>query len=221
MNATKRKFNALVQGIGNRSSGSTKSSSQRDDASPVVSPLRQSASTGGMAVEAELLAKRRRLGLLDSNLPSASTTATISNVILRKWSGHTKEGGPAVSRYCPSDRNELLRRLGTFQELTDWTPKPDRVSEVEWAKRGWVCQGKERVRCTLCNKEVVVGLNKKTVDGKEVSVLVPSEIGTTFLDFSMPYKWLLTRWRCRSCRQVRLVDGRIPSRRLPLEEARL
>jgi hypothetical protein len=137
-----------------------------------------------MAIEAELLAKRRRLGLLDSNLPSSTSSTTISNVVLRKWSGHTKGGGLAVSKYCPSDRSQLLRRLGTFQELTDWTPKPNRVNEVEWAKRGWVCQGKERVRCTLCNKEVVVGLNKKMVDGKEVSVLVPSEIG--MLPFNLP-----------------------------------
>jgi len=138
-----------------------------------------------MAIEAELLAKRRRLGLPDSNLLSASTT-TISNVVLRKWSGHKKDGGPATSKYCPSDRSELLRRLGTFHELTDWTPKPDRVNEVEWAKRGWVCQGKERVRCTLCNKEVVVGLNKKMMDGKEVSVLVPSEIGRLLDDVDIP-----------------------------------
>lgn len=70
-----------------------------------------------------------------------------------------------------------MRRLGTFQEITDWTPKPERVSEVEWAKRGWVCHGKETVRCLLCHRELVVKLNRKLVDGKEIPVLVPSEIG--------------------------------------------
>lgn len=82
-----------------------------------------------------------------------------------------------AARYCPLDREQLLRRLASFQELTDWTPKPDRVSEVEWAKRGWVCQGKERVRCVLCHKELVVKLNRKEEDGKQVTVLVASEIG--------------------------------------------
>jgi hypothetical protein len=70
-----------------------------------------------------------------------------------------------------------LKRLGTFQELTDWTPKPDKVNEIEWAKRGWVCHGKETVRCLLCHRELVVKLNRKVVDGKEVPVLVASEIG--------------------------------------------
>lgn len=138
------------------------------------------------AADLELLTKRRRLGLPGSTLSRDANTAasnggqsqtTISNVVLRKWSGTSKEKTPIFKpKYCPGDREELLKRLATFQELTDWTPKPDPVNEVEWAKRGWVCQGKERVRCTLCNKELVVKLNRKEVDGKEVPVLVPSEI---------------------------------------------
>ena len=35
--------------------------------------------------------------------------------------------------------------------------KPDEINEVEWAKRGWSCVGKERVRCVGgCEKEVVI-----------------------------------------------------------------
>ncbi|CRK38307.1 hypothetical protein BN1723_018676, partial [Verticillium longisporum] len=41
-----------------------------------------------------------------------------------------------ASKYAPNDRAELLKRLATFQEITDWTPKPDLVNEIEWAKRG-------------------------------------------------------------------------------------
>lgn len=142
----------------------------------------------------DLLTKRRRLGLADST-PSkdlggtkttqdgaggAATTApgqtTISNIVLKKWGGNRDKDTIFKPKYCPGDREELLRRLASFQELTDWTPKPNPVAEVQWAKRGWICQGKERVRCTLCNKELVVKLNRKEVDGKEVAVLVPSEI---------------------------------------------
>ncbi len=89
---------------------------------------------------------------------------------------------PPPPRYCPGDRDQLVKRLATFQELTDWTPKPDRVGEIEWAKRGWVCQGKERLRCTLCNKEIVVKLNKREVDGHEVPVLVSSEFEAALVD---------------------------------------
>jgi hypothetical protein len=137
-----------------------------------------------MANDLEFLAKKRRVGP-PSSIPArhgvvqpTKGVTTISNIILRKWTpgGDEIKGKNAEPKYSPGDRDQLLKRLATFQELTDWTPKPDLVNEIEWAKRGWVCQGKERVRCLLCNKEVVVRLNKKEVDGKEVSVLVASEI---------------------------------------------
>jgi hypothetical protein len=136
------------------------------------------------SITSDFLAKRRRVGVLGSttgNKSSAGKT-TITNVSLKKWtpSGYADNSSTSARteppKYCPGDREQLIRRLGTFQELTEWTPKPDKVNEIEWAKRGWVCQGKERVRCTLCNKELVVKTNKREVDGKEVSVLVGSDI---------------------------------------------
>ena len=37
--------------------------------------------------------------------------------------------------------------------------KPEQVSEVQWAKRGWSCVGKERVGCVGgCGREVVIKL---------------------------------------------------------------
>lgn len=132
----------------------------------------------------DLLTKRRRLGLanatpskdLNTKAPDGAGQTTISNIVLRKWGGNKEKETIFKPKYCPADRDELLKRLASFQELTDWTPKPNPVAEVQWARRGWICQGKERVRCTLCNKELVVKLNRKEVDGREVPVLVPSEI---------------------------------------------
>lgn len=165
MNATKRKFNALLQGLN--------------------SPRPSTSDSKNKHTKVESLAqKRRRLGLSSGSAEAMESSASLGSLAtlspLRKPSAgpeasKTKE---IASRYCPGDREQLLRRLATFQELTDWTPKPDRVSEAEWAKRGWVCQGKERVRCVLCHKELVVKLNRKQQDGKEVTVLVASEIGT-------------------------------------------
>ena len=200
MNATKRKFNALLQGIGTRSTASV-SAADKDGARPQSASFSPSArddhlspSSSDMLFaqpplstsDADALNKRRRIGL-GGGAPYALKDAsgnighTIASIVLRKPSGNN--GGPLAQdklapppRYCPGDRDQLLKRLATFQDLTDWTPKPDRVSEIEWAKRGWVCQAKERLRCTLCNKEIVVKLNKKEVDGREVPVLVPSEI---------------------------------------------
>lgn len=123
--------------------------------------------------------------------------------MLRKWGGKDEKKTIFKPRYCPADRDELLKRLTTFQELTDWTPKPDPVNEVQWAKRGWICNGKERVRCTLCNKELVVKLNRKEVDGQEVAVLVASEIEEALVQ---KYLELLVTshqddclWRKRGC----------------------
>lgn len=206
MNATKRKFNTILQGIGARPSSASSATDQNSNDAPSDPPLvdaeQHAASSSSMAADLEFLVKRRRItapssttplrnnGAANNPLPPKAGETTISNVVLRKWTPDKPTRGRDVTsattststsndppKYCPGDRTQLLRRLATFQELTDWTPKPDRVSEIEWAKKGWVCQGKERVRCVLCNKELVVKLNKKEVDGQEVSVLVASEIG--------------------------------------------
>ncbi|KAJ9133088.1 mRNA export factor rsm1 [Pleurostoma richardsiae] len=233
MNATKRKFNALLQGIGTKPSPSVSapdsdialstqhSHTSREGDRPAESldtdRSNMRSSPGQIArstvtSDLDFLSKRRRLGVPGSSPVRSGTESlqpttgqtTISNIVLRKWSGNSKDSKPiAAPRYCPGDRDQLIRRLATFQELTDWTPKPDRVSEVEWAKRGWVCQGKERVRCTLCSKELVVKLNRKEVDGKEVPVLVPSEIEDALVD---KYVELIVAshqddclWRKRGC----------------------
>lgn len=36
--------------------------------------------------------------------------------------------------------------------------KPERINEVQWARRGWRCVGKERVGCSACGKELVIQL---------------------------------------------------------------
>lgn len=168
MNASKRKFNAILQGLG---TPRATPEGQRPGSSSTPKKT-----TGDVE---SLLQKRRRLGIPQSSSApfdgsSPSTKAVPSPLTVKRPEPQAEK---PMARFCPSDRAELLKRLATFHDITDWTPKPDRVSEIEWARRGWVCHGKETVRCVLCHKELVVKLNKKEVDGKEVSVLVDSEIG--------------------------------------------
>ncbi|CAK7563483.1 MAG: hypothetical protein SEPTF4163_001352 [Sporothrix epigloea] len=231
MNATKRKFNALLQGIGTRSSGSIPSTDKSETArlsslgvnhvaeesltyigSTTTSPV--AVRTGGEAVtrnagpattdvlytppsqtvtaatastpttsaavaRLEFLAKRRRIaneGGATVRDTTGSAIATPSSGLQRRWGTLTQTRTQALAktlaenksaaelqpapRYAPGDREQLLRRLATFQELTDWAPKPDRINEIEWAKRGWICLGKERLRCRLCSKELVVQLGR-------------------------------------------------------------
>ncbi|TLS26387.1 hypothetical protein PpBr36_04763 [Pyricularia pennisetigena] len=235
MNATKRKFNALLQGIGARpSSPSSTDAKTRPVASPSPSASRNSTTLNNSASDPDQsmpfpssnkidLLKRRRVGAPDSS-PTADCTSSLGRaptitapglptVLLRRTPGNQTNirNGPIAQdktplttpRYCPGDRDQLIKRLATFQELTDWTPKPDRVNEVEWAKKGWVCMGKERLRCTLCNKEMVVKLNRKEVEGKEVPVLVASEIEDALVE---KYAELMVTahqedclWRERGC----------------------
>jgi hypothetical protein len=169
MNATKRKFNALLNGIGTKSTTNVSSTGDSNA---------KSNSTAG----ADLQAKKRRLAdtLLtkesDASVSQSSSPSTMRDKNIRSMIGPTETGD--APKYAPWDRTAFLQRLKSFSNLTDWTPKPAKVNEVEWAKRGWVCQKQERVRCSLCNIEILVKLNRKEVDGKEVPVYVAQNIGT-------------------------------------------
>lgn len=230
MNSTvKRKYNALIQSISSQPTTGSSAAQQNgiDENSLEDTDSIMANDLGFLAkkrrVDTGATSTPSKYGSLYNDIirtSSSRTPTTISNITLRKWTP-TGAATPAAAttattatstpskdakaqpKYCPSDRDQLIKRLATFQELTEWTPKPDRVNEIEWAKRGWVCQGKERVRCTLCNKELVVKLNKKEVDGKEVPVLVASEIAEALVQ---KYTELIVEshseeclWRKRGC----------------------
>ncbi|KAK8878763.1 zf-C3HC-domain-containing protein [Apiospora arundinis] len=203
MNATKRKFNTLLQGLGGKPSPTSLPSENIDDldaptmagytdlATATASVLHRTPTAGSTAstdstrapvsaLTAELLSKRRRTAAarpMTLNEPGATIRTLVSNVTIRKSTSRAAEKKTPTEppRYCPSDRGQLIKRLATFQELTEWTPKPDKVNEIEWAKRGWVCSGKETVRCSLCHKELVVVTSKRDSEGQDVSVLAGSE----------------------------------------------
>lgn len=147
MRASKRKFNALLQGLSN----------------PPAPPAGMAEDASSADFDA-LLQKRRRLGLPDLTAPRP----------YRPWPGSKPRAGARSSgaaahagssqtapldspaKYCPGDRDQLLKRLSTFQDITRWTPKPDSISEIQWAKRGWVCRVKETLRCLLCQRELLL-----------------------------------------------------------------
>jgi len=180
MNATKRKLETLLDT--NKSSSTTTESI--DQNRPKHSIVEHEAETD---TEAQ---KRRRISdrFIDLSrtvkpLNSASVVSRSSAAFLqhkKSASLSTPTLSQDVPRYAPWDREAFLKRLKTFSSLTDWTPKPARVNEVAWAKRGWVCQKKERVRCFLCDKEILVKLNKKEVDGKEEDVYVAQNMGKPY-----------------------------------------
>ncbi|KAH7397867.1 C3HC zinc finger-like-domain-containing protein [Cadophora sp. MPI-SDFR-AT-0126] len=177
MNATKRKFNALLNGIGNKSTTTlaAKEVNNGDQADLTT------------ADNTDSQAKKRRISSsisIPSRISSSITRPRTMTTIVHKKSASVAHPTTSTEtpKYAPWDRAEFLKRLKSFSNLTDWTPKPARVNEVEWAKRGWVCQKSERVRCCLCNVEILVKLNKKEVDGKEEPVYVAQNIEDALVD---------------------------------------
>jgi C3HC zinc finger-like len=179
MNATKRKFNVLLNSFGSKSTTTLPSTSGVNNGS-----------TTGFAIEGDtdLQSKRRRVVRPLSALSQASpqSRSTLAYSAKSDSMGHNKSLSLASAdptrkdspKYAPWDRAAFLKRLESFKSVTEWTPKPAKVNEVEWAKRGWVCRGPERVRCELCNVEILVKLNVKEVEGEEKMLLNASEIGT-------------------------------------------
>jgi hypothetical protein len=77
----------------------------------------------------------------------------------------TPESERRPVNYAPWDHERFLARLKTFADVMTWTPKPSQISEVEWAKRGWVVVGKDMVACKGgCEKRLVVTLDKEPAD---------------------------------------------------------
>lgn len=76
--------------------------------------------------------------------------------------------------FAPWDREQFLKRLQTYRHVDKWRSKEEKINEVQWAKRGWSCVGKEKVRCVGgCERQVVIVLESSR-DGKE-----NADLGTT------------------------------------------
>jgi hypothetical protein len=75
--------------------------------------------------------------------------------------------------FAPYSQEQFLARLKTFADVKKWTNKPDAIGEVEWAKRGWMCDTWNTVACKGgCEQRVVVKLRprRKDASGKEMEM---------------------------------------------------
>ncbi|CCU82196.1 unnamed protein product [Blumeria hordei] len=197
MQTTKRKFHALLNSIGSRPSSSSKDSKDPLQTRSKISPLSE-----------ELLSKKRRVSASASN--QGLQRLEVSGLIPLSLDQETRLMPSKVTitsgeslKYAPWDRDEFLKRLQSFSNISYWTPKPPRVNEVQWAKRGWICQKFERVRCCSCNVEIIVKLNQKEVDGKEQPVYVAhaieEELVNKYVDLIVSSHHEDCLWRKRGC----------------------
>ncbi|KAI6247483.1 Nuclear-interacting partner of ALK [Erysiphe necator] len=194
MNTTKRKFNALLNSIGSRPSSIGHDGMLQNES---------------ISSRKDIIAKRRRVTDTFSNLDQKENVHLNSNSSLGHKNSLDSEKAPMGSAeptmpmYAPWDREQFLKRLKTFSSISHWTPKPAPVNEVEWAKRGWICQKFERVRCCSCDVEIVVKLNRKEIDGKEEPVYMAHVIEKALVE---KYVQLIVTshkknclWRKRGC----------------------
>ncbi|KAL9134309.1 MAG: hypothetical protein Q9175_004513 [Cornicularia normoerica] len=113
-------------------------------------------------------AKKARIARAASAyLPPTTRILTSQSSSLRAAAGTAKQATPTATmteerqtpNFAPWDRGRFLERLKTYRHVDKWMGKPERINEVQWAKRGWSCVGKERVGCVGgCGKEVVITL---------------------------------------------------------------
>ncbi|KAL9091374.1 MAG: hypothetical protein Q9159_001458 [Coniocarpon cinnabarinum] len=182
LTSTKRKFHTLIESLTSRPSSS------RSTASTSTS---HSANT---TANDDPPSKRSRLSprsstVLSHPLTDPSSIHTISRAttpndtpglklntrteaILARKEADRRAALKDSAQYNPWSADGFLKRLKTFSDLTTWTPgKPDEISEVVWAKRGWSCDGLNRVACKKgCEARIVVALRPKRKDeeGKEI-----------------------------------------------------
>ncbi len=110
--------------------------------------------------------------------------------------------------FQPYSQEQFLARLKTFADVKKWTSKPDAISEVEWAKRGWSCDTWNTVACKGgCEKRVAVKLRPKRKDAMNIEIDMSEDL-TVDVDAALiqRYEELIVSahasdclWRKRGC----------------------
>ena len=157
LSTTKRKFHKILDSISNASSTSLATKSNHD---------KYNTSTSTLPDTIDPPAKKPRIARPNSEyLPPSARILTSQSPNLRAAIATAKQPPPIATmngerktpNFAPWDRGQFLERLRTYRHVDKWTGKPERINEVQWAKRGWSCVGKSRVACVGgCGKEVVI-----------------------------------------------------------------
>lgn len=111
--------------------------------------------------------KRPRRSLSITSIASRHTTG---GTIAAKTASSANSPSKPPPAFSPWSHDTFLARLKTFSKVSLWHSKPERINEVEWARRGWTCVDVNTVACKgCCEKRVVVSLDfaKKAGTGED------------------------------------------------------
>ncbi|KAL7275643.1 hypothetical protein RUND412_001403 [Rhizina undulata] len=166
--STKRKLHNLINGPG---------SAVRPAPTPIPEITPTAASAPATPKKDDRTKKRKTVDTPLSHRPSiraVSPTGSIRSTVSTGSVLTRAAGNEKTPAYAPWDRAAFLERLKTFRFVDKWSVKPTPVNEVAWAKRGWVCVDKNRVKCGLCSKHVLVKLElDDDLDSESGNVIVP------------------------------------------------
>ncbi|KAI4156843.1 MAG: hypothetical protein L6R39_000975 [Caloplaca ligustica] len=168
LSTTKRKFHAILESISNPSSTSLNVNNEHNNASTTSLPVVQ-----------EPAPKRFKFARPTSTPNDTALTSSIqskaSTTKLRPSTASTMTEEKKPPNFAPWDRNQFLARLETFRHVDKWMTKPDPINEVQWAKRGWTCVGRERVGCVGgCGNEVFISLEPEREAQQPLEAIEPS-----------------------------------------------
>ena len=157
---TKRRYQKALDAI---------TSSSQVSLAPSTSASATSAKPPATATAAFDEARERVRKRLRHSTSSSSLVPTfVASSTPTKTSGTVSKEPP---NFAPWSHEAFLARLKTFSSVSQWHPKPESISEVEWAKRGWICVDVNTVACRGgCERRVVVSLDsqkKKKTSGLE------------------------------------------------------
>jgi hypothetical protein len=176
---TKRKFNRLLEDL--TASASTPS---------LASTLRESnASSQSLNDPSTPPIKRSRVSDVSMDTPRNVSGSERIKALQERFLNTPRKSGertPVKSRtpvkavtprrepnFQPYNQEQFLGRLKTFADVKKWTTKPDAIGEVEWAKRGWVCDMWNTVACKGgCEQRVAIRLRpkRKDAEGRDIEM---------------------------------------------------
>lgn len=159
LSTTKRKFDRILESISNPSTSPSRALHHDSNASSNSNPFSNIAD----------FRAAKRFRYTESMSPSPSIVKSSPS----KELGKTVEGGKIheLPNFAPYDRELFLKRLETFRDVDKWMSKPTLINEVEWAKRGWTCVGKDKVGCVGgCGAEVMIILENDRPLEKDTSL---------------------------------------------------
>ena len=203
LSTTKRKFHRILDSISNTSSISLPGKEKHARASTVTLPNTTDTPPKRQRLERPKSSYASSSSQNSSHPPLSAVTAPTASKVETRVQEKKK---PA---FVPWDREEFLARLKTFRHVDKWMSKPEEINEVEWAKRGWKCVGKERVGCASCAAEVVIkledderemkGITDEEIDEEEWRAAAQEELVKKYADMIVTEHDEGCLWRIRGC----------------------